>query len=117
MTAELLRPLVVGNWKMNLGESASVALVDTLSRSLPFDAVDVAIAPSFPCLRAVLDAAAGSALRTCSAYAAERSTNVAQRRATSFASRCAAASAMPRIRASVSRLRAGCALAAVTVRR
>jgi triosephosphate isomerase len=47
---------------MNLGESASVALTNALRRSFPFDAVDAAVAPSFPCLRAVLDAVDGSPL-------------------------------------------------------
>jgi len=56
------RPLLVGNWKMNLGEPAARALVGTLLTSLPFDRVDAAVAPSFPCLRAVLDAVDGSPL-------------------------------------------------------
>ena len=47
---------------MNLGESAAKTLVGALLTTLPFDRVDTAVAPSFPCLRAVLDAAAGSPL-------------------------------------------------------
>lgn len=47
---------------MNLGESAAKTLVGALLTTLPFDRVDAAVAPSFPCLRAVLDAVAGSPL-------------------------------------------------------
>ncbi len=47
---------------MNLGESAAKAVIETLVGALPFDRVDTAIAPSFPSLRAVLDAAAGTPL-------------------------------------------------------
>jgi len=56
------RPLIVGNWKMNLGESAARSLVYALVRTLPFDRVDAAVAPAFPCLRAALDAAGASPL-------------------------------------------------------
>jgi len=62
VTAERTRALVVGNWKMNLGESDARTLVRALLTSLPFDKIDAAVAPSFPCLRAVLDAVAGSPL-------------------------------------------------------
>ena len=62
MTAYRPRALVVGNWKMNLGESAARPLVAALLTRLPFDRVDAAVVPSFPCLRAVLDAAAGTPL-------------------------------------------------------
>jgi triosephosphate isomerase len=47
---------------MNLGEAEAKALVEALLTSLPFDRVDAAVAPSFPCLRVVLDAVAGTAL-------------------------------------------------------
>jgi len=47
---------------MNLGEAAARQLVRDLLTSLPFDRVDAAVAPSFPCLRAVLDAVAGTPL-------------------------------------------------------
>ncbi len=47
---------------MNLGESAAKTHVGALLTTLPFDRLDAAIAPSFPCLRAVLDAVAGSPL-------------------------------------------------------
>ena len=62
MTAHRPRPLVVGNWKMNLGESAAKHTVGALLATLPFDRIDAAVAPSFPCLRAVLDAVAGTPL-------------------------------------------------------
>jgi triosephosphate isomerase len=47
---------------MNLDETAAQALVGALLTSLSFDRVDAAVAPSFPCLRAVLDAVQGSPL-------------------------------------------------------
>ena len=51
------RPLLVGNWKMHLTELWSLALLhDLLPRLAPLtDRVDVAVAPSLPCLRAVAD--------------------------------------------------------------
>ncbi len=61
MTAR--RPLVLGNWKMHLTEHFSVRLVQALLPKLPAaDRVEVAVAPSFPCLRAVADALQGSAV-------------------------------------------------------
>ena len=62
MTDPSRRPLIVGNWKMNLGEGAARSLVSRLASSLPFDRVDAAVAPAFPCLRAALDAASGTSL-------------------------------------------------------
>jgi triosephosphate isomerase len=62
VTMQRRRPLVVGNWKMNLGESAARAVVRTLITALPFDRVDAAIAPAFPSLRSVLDAVSGTPL-------------------------------------------------------
>lgn len=47
---------------MNLGESAARQLVGELLAALPFDRIDAVVAPSFPCLRAVLDAAGGTPL-------------------------------------------------------
>ena len=62
MTPEASRPLVVGNWKMNLTETAAASLARTLVDSLPFDRVEAAIAPAFPCLRRVIDVVTGSPL-------------------------------------------------------
>ena len=56
------RPLIVGNWKMNHGEREARELVSALRDGWPFDRVDAVVAPAFPCLRAALDAARGSAL-------------------------------------------------------
>jgi triosephosphate isomerase len=57
------RPLVVGNWKMNMTEVFAVALVDQIAEALPSgDDVEVAVAPSFPCLRAVADRLAGTSV-------------------------------------------------------
>jgi triosephosphate isomerase len=62
MTLRARRSLVVGNWKMHLGEAAARALVETLVKTFPFADVDGTVAPAFPCLRAVLDAAAATPL-------------------------------------------------------
>ena len=62
MTPDRKQPLVVGNWKMHLGEPSARALVGQLVTALPFDRVAVAVAPAFPLLRVVLDAAAGTPL-------------------------------------------------------
>ena len=47
---------------MHLGESSAKTLVDELLTELPFDRVQAAVGPAFPCLRVVLDAVAGSPL-------------------------------------------------------
>jgi triosephosphate isomerase len=47
---------------MNLGESSARLLAGSLLTAVPFDRVDAAIAPAFPCLRAVLDVAAATPL-------------------------------------------------------
>lgn len=62
MTPVGRRRLVVGNWKMNLGERDARALVTAVAAAFPFERADGALAPAFPCLRAALDAARGSAL-------------------------------------------------------
>ena len=62
MTADRQQPLLVGNWKMHLGESSARALVGQLVTALPFDRVAIAVAPAFPLLRVVLDAVAGTPL-------------------------------------------------------
>jgi triosephosphate isomerase len=64
MTAAGRRPLVVGNWKMNLTEVFAVGLVDELIVRLEsFPEVEVAVAPAFPCLRAVADRLRGNRIR------------------------------------------------------
>jgi triosephosphate isomerase len=56
MTSVGRRPLVIGNWKMNLTEVWAGALVDELlSRLSAHVAVEVALAPAFPSLRVVAD--------------------------------------------------------------
>jgi triosephosphate isomerase len=62
VTGPRKRPLIVGNWKMNLDEPAARTLVNALLAGLPFDRVDAVVAPSFPCLRTVLDTVAGRPL-------------------------------------------------------
>ena len=62
MTPHRQQPLVVGNWKMHLGESSAKTLVARLLTVLPFDRVAAAVAPAFPCLRVVLDVVAGTPL-------------------------------------------------------
>jgi len=54
------RPLIVGNWKMNLDEAGARRLAEAVAASLPLDRVDAAVAPPFPFLRAVAEAIAGS---------------------------------------------------------
>ncbi len=62
MTRRARKRLVVGNWKMNLTEGWSVRLLDELLPRLEVSqhAVEVAVAPSHPCLRAVANRLAGS---------------------------------------------------------
>lgn len=62
MSASPRRPLVAANWKMNLTEVWSIALVDDLLPRVASlrGAVDLAVAPSFPCLSAVRDRVNGS---------------------------------------------------------
>ena len=62
MSRQASRPLVVGNWKMNLGETEAAALARALVDRFPFDHADAAIAPAFPCLRRVIDAVTGTRL-------------------------------------------------------
>ena len=50
------KPLIAGNWKMNLNHIEAIALVQKVSFSLPdkyFDKVDVAVIPPFTDLRSV----------------------------------------------------------------
>jgi triosephosphate isomerase len=62
MSARARRRLVVGNPKMNLTERQSVAVLDDLLPRLAAErtGTEVAVAPSFPCLRAVADRLAGT---------------------------------------------------------
>ncbi len=58
------RSLLVANWKMQLTERWSLVLLEDLLPRLAAgtDAVDVAVAPSLPCLRAVADRVRGSSV-------------------------------------------------------
>ncbi|HYU86610.1 MAG TPA: triose-phosphate isomerase, partial [Kribbellaceae bacterium] len=50
------RPLIAGNWKMNLNHLEAIALVQKLAFSLnekDFDAVEVTVLPPFTGLRSV----------------------------------------------------------------
>jgi triosephosphate isomerase len=61
MTAPGRTPLIAGNWKMNLSEAWAVALLDDLlPRVEPARGVEIAVAPAFPCLRAVADRLRGT---------------------------------------------------------
>lgn len=63
MIGEPRRPLIAGNWKMNLDETAAAALIGPLvEASMAHPRVRVGVAPSFPMLRVALDRAAGSPL-------------------------------------------------------
>jgi len=57
------RPLVAGNWKMNLDRAGAVSLaVDVAARAADFDTVELAVFPPFVYLDAVRAAVAGSGL-------------------------------------------------------
>jgi len=62
LSGERARPLVVGNWKMNLDEPGARRLAAAIASSLPLDRVDAAVAPPFPFLRTVAEALAPSAV-------------------------------------------------------
>ena len=60
------RPLIAGNWKMNLNHLEAIAVTQKLAYSLEerdFDAVDVAIIPPFTDLRSVQTLVDGDRLR------------------------------------------------------
>lgn len=58
------RPLIVGNWKMQVSLRSAAAIATTIARTVPAPPDrDVAIAPPFPALGAVAAALAGTALR------------------------------------------------------
>ena len=60
------KPLIAGNWKMNLNHFEAIALVQKIAFSLPdkyFDKVDVAVMPPFTDLRSVQTLVDGDKLR------------------------------------------------------
>jgi triosephosphate isomerase (TIM) len=60
------KPLIAGNWKMNLNHFEAIALVQKIAFSLPdkyFDKVDVAVIPPFTDLRSVQTLVDGDNLR------------------------------------------------------
>jgi triosephosphate isomerase (TIM) len=60
------KPLIAGNWKMNLNHFEAIALVQKIAFSLPekyFDKVDVAVIPPFTDLRSVQTLVDGDRLR------------------------------------------------------
>lgn len=64
MKAEKRRPLVAGNWKLNMNIAGSAQLVREIKRSLPaLRRCEVAVAPVFTALRAVYDEIAKSQIK------------------------------------------------------
>src|SRR5262244_1201352 len=60
------KPLIAGNWKMNLNHFEAIALVQKIAFSLPdkyYDKVDVAVLPPFTALRSVQTLIDGDKLR------------------------------------------------------
>src|SRR5580700_1307662 len=60
------KPLIAGNWKMNLNHFEAIALVQKIAFSLPdkyYDRVDVAVIPPFTDLRSVQTLVEGDRLR------------------------------------------------------
>ena len=60
------KPLIAGNWKMNLNHFEAIALVQKIAFSLPdkyFDKVDVTVIPPFTDLRSVQSLVDGDRLR------------------------------------------------------
>ncbi|HZA10809.1 triose-phosphate isomerase [Mycobacterium sp.] len=60
------KPLIAGNWKMNLNHFEAIALVQKIAFSLPdkyFDKVDVSVMPPFTDLRSVQTLVDGDKLR------------------------------------------------------
>jgi triosephosphate isomerase (TIM) len=60
------KPLIAGNWKMNLNHFEAIALVQKIAFSLPdkyYDKVDVAVLPPFTDLRSVQTLVDGDKLR------------------------------------------------------
>jgi len=66
VTDDSRRPLMAGNWKMNLSHLEAIALVQKLAFSLSdedLDAVEVAVLPPFPHIRSVQTLVDGDKLR------------------------------------------------------
>ena len=66
MTDVTRRPIMAGNWKMNLNHFEAIALVQKIAFSLPdkyFDKVDVTVIPPFTDLRSVQTLVDGDKLR------------------------------------------------------
>src|SRR5687767_10932174 len=65
MTSNIRRPLIAGNWKMNLDLKGSVELVRALAAGLPSngDGPEVLVAPPFTALSVVAEALKGSKIR------------------------------------------------------
>ena len=60
------KPLIAGNWKMNLNHFEAIALVQKIAFSLPdkyYDRVDVSVIPPFTDLRSVQTLVDGDKLR------------------------------------------------------
>jgi len=57
-----MKPLVAGNWKMNMTRDQAVALAKALVRSLPdpLETADVALFPPYTCLGEVVEAVGGT---------------------------------------------------------
>jgi triosephosphate isomerase len=63
---EVKKPLIAGNWKMNLNHLEAIAVTQKLSYSLEdkdFDAVDIAIIPPFTDIRSIQTLVDGDRLR------------------------------------------------------
>ena len=66
LSAMARKPLIAGNWKMNLNHFEAIALVQKIAFSLPdkyFDKVDVTVIPPFTDLRSVQTLVDGDKLR------------------------------------------------------
>lgn len=66
MTKAARKPLIAGNWKMNLNHFEAIALVQKIAFSLPekyFDKVDVTVIPPFTDLRSVQTLVDGDRLK------------------------------------------------------
>ncbi len=63
MTKALRRPLIAGNWKMNLDLQAGRGLVRALRENLSDAAADVAVCPPFTLLAAVAEELKGTPIR------------------------------------------------------